>query len=147
MKIYVDISIPGYVKEALRQFIRKNQKKASAISSPRKVIWCWCSKNEANLHISSTIHGTSEVNWKHSGKFLYYTKGVEKYLVPLSTITKISGLTEQDEKTVHQFLDYMTIYLNAVVRFHASDTILRVDTNALYLTEPQACSHAAGFFY
>ena len=51
--------------------------------------------------------------------------------------------TEQDKKNVHQFLDYMAIYPNLVVRFHASDIILHADTNASYLTEPEARSCAA----
>ena len=41
----------------------------------------------------------------------------------------------------------MAIYPNAVVRFHASDMILRADINASYLTEPEACSRDAGYFF
>ena len=41
----------------------------------------------------------------------------------------------------------MEIYKNAVVRLNASDIILRVDTNASYLTEPEACSCAVGYFF
>ena len=41
----------------------------------------------------------------------------------------------------------MATYPNAVVRFHASDMILRADTDASYLTEPEALSHAAGYFF
>ena len=56
-------------------------------------------------------------------------------LVPLSTIAKRNDPTEQYEKNVHQCLDYMATYLNAVVRFHASDIILRAYMDASYLTE------------
>ena len=36
---------------------------------------------------------------------------------------------------------------NAVVRFHASYIILRADNNASYLTEPEARSRDAGYFF
>ena len=55
--------------------------------------------------------------------------------------------TEQDEKILHQFLDYMATYPNAVVRFHASDMILRANTDASYLTEPETCSRTSGYFF
>ena len=58
----------------------------------------------------------------------------------------INDPTEQYNKNVHQFLDYMATYPNAVVIFHASDMILRANTDASYLTEPEARSHTAGFF-
>ena len=54
--------------------------------------------------------------------------------------------TEQDEKNVHQFLDYMAKNPNTMVRFHTSDMILRAGTNASYLTEPEARICVAGYF-
>ena len=54
--------------------------------------------------------------------------------------------TEQDEKNIHQFLDYMATYPNAVVRFHATDMILHANTNASYLNKPESFSCAAGYF-
>ena len=41
----------------------------------------------------------------------------------------------------------MATYPNAVVIFHATDMILCADTGASYLTEPEACSRSAGYFY
>ena len=61
-------------------------------------------------------------------------------------MTTRSDPTEQDEKNIDKILDYMSIYPNALVRFHASDMILRADTDASYLTEPKACSHDVGDF-
>ena len=67
-------------------------------------------------------------------------------LVPLSTMATLNDPTEQDEKNIHQFLDYMATNPNALVIFHASEIILRTDTNASYITEPELCSCAAIFF-
>ena len=55
--------------------------------------------------------------------------------------------TEQNDKNVHPFLDYMATYLNAVIRFHASDMILRAKTDVSYLNEPESRSRAAGYFF
>ena len=69
------------------------------------------------------------------GKLSYYARGVDNtWLAPLSTMATINDPIEQDEKNLHKFLDYMTKNQNAVVRFHASDNILRADTNSSYLT-------------
>ena len=54
--------------------------------------------------------------------------------------------TEQDEKILYQFLDYMATYTNAVVRFHASDLILCANTNVSYMNEPEALSRTAECF-
>ena len=59
----------------------------------------------------------------------------------------ISDPTDQYEKNVHPFLDYMATYPNTAVRFNASDMILRADTVFSYLTEPESFSSATGWYY
>ena len=49
--------------------------------------------------------------------------------------------------TCHQLLDYVATHPNAGIRFHASDMILAVHTDASYLSEPGGKSRAAGHFY
>ena len=61
-------------------------------------------------------------------------------------MSTINDPTEQDEKKMHQFLDYIATNPNAVVIFHASDMILCADTDALYLTGPEARSRTASYF-
>ena len=117
-------------------------------SRTRRVIRCICSKNEVYKYVTSTIYGTNKVSEVQSGKFLYYARDADnKFLVPLSSIVSIIDPTEQYENIVNQFLDYMATYPNAVNRFHASDNILRANTDASYMTEIQACSRAAGYFF
>ena len=71
-------------------------------------------------------------------KFLYYVRRVyNTCLFPLSTTETRNKPIEQDEKNVHQFLDYMVTYPNAVVIFHTSDIIVRANTDASYITEPE----------
>ena len=81
------------------------------------------------------------------GEFLYYVRGVyNSCLFLFSIMSTINDPAEQNEKDVHQFLDYMATTTNEVVRFHTSDMILRADTDELYLTGPEARSHAVEYF-
>ena len=77
----------------------------------------------------------------------YYTRGVyNTFLFLLITTATKNDPTEQHDKNVQQILDCMETNPDKVVRFHASDMILRADTDASYLTEPEARSRAAGYF-
>jgi hypothetical protein len=46
-----------------------------------------------------------------------------------------------------QLLDYLAHNADAKVRFHASDTILNIHSNPLYLPEAKAKSRACGHFF
>jgi hypothetical protein len=48
---------------------------------------------------------------------------------------------------VNQFLDYMWTHPDAIIRYRASDMILNVHSDALYLSALKACSHAGGYFF
>jgi hypothetical protein len=47
----------------------------------------------------------------------------------------------------HQLLDHVTTHLNAGIHYLASDMILAVHTNALYLSEHNTCSWPSAHFY
>ena len=85
---------------------------------------------------------------KFIGKFLYYVCGVDNTcLLLLIVMSPRIEPTKQDENNKNQFLDYIETHPDAVVWFHASDMILRADTDSSYLTKPQACSRDAGCFF
>ena len=44
-------------------------------------------------------------------------------------------------------MDYMHTYNNAYLRYHASDMVLHVDSDAAYLVLPKARSRIAGFYH
>ena len=44
-------------------------------------------------------------------------------------------------------MNYSDTHLEAVLRFHASDMQLHIETDAAYLVLPNACSRAAAYFY
>ena len=149
-KIYVDISIPRCVRETLHQFGPKTPIKPQnkPYTAPEGTYGADAHKMKP-LNTSSSLPMERVKIVEHIiGEFLYYVRGVDNScLVLLRIISTINDPAEQNEKDVHQFLDYMATTTNAVVIFHTSDMILRADTDALYLTGPEARSHAAGYFY
>ena len=54
--------------------------------------------------------------------------------------------TQETKDKLSCLLDYAATYPEAVVRFHASDMLLYVDSNAAYLVLPKARSRLAGYF-
>jgi hypothetical protein len=46
-----------------------------------------------------------------------------------------------------QLLDYLSFNLEAKVRFHASDMVLNIHSDASYLTEAKSCSRLCGHFF
>ena len=50
-------------------------------------------------------------------------------------------------RKTRKLLDYAATYPNAILRVHASDMILHVDSDAAYLVMPQARSRIAGYYY
>jgi hypothetical protein len=55
--------------------------------------------------------------------------------------------TENTMKRVNQFLDYMWTHPDVTICYRASDMILNVQSDISYLSAPNACSHAGGYFF
>jgi hypothetical protein len=55
--------------------------------------------------------------------------------------------TQHTMRGITHLLNYCATHPDAVVRFHASDMILHVESDASYLSEPKARSRAAGYYY
>jgi hypothetical protein len=80
---------------------------------------------------------------------LYYARAVDTtMLVALSTLasTQTTGTAATAEAMI-QLLDYCATHPDAEVRFHASDMVLQVSSDASYLSEPEARSRTGGHFY
>ena len=92
----------------------------------------------------------SDTRWIQSavGSLLYYGRALDNTILPaLNTIGTEQALpTATTKKKVQRLLDYVNIYPNAVLRFYASDMILKIDSDAAYLVLPKARSRFAGYF-
>eukprot|EP00957_Ditylum_brightwellii_P104132 7932537-Ditylum_brightwellii.AAC.1 len=54
---------------------------------------------------------------------------------------------DETAKAVIMILNYCATYPDAVLRYHKSDMILHVHSDASYLGEPEARSRAGGHFF
>jgi hypothetical protein len=58
-----------------------------------------------------------------------------------------SAPTKNTMEGVNQFLDYMWTHPDAIIRYRASDMILNIHSDALYLATPKARSQVGGYFF
>ncbi len=95
--------------------------------------------NEAQKkRIQQTVHS-----------FLYYAQAVNLTILMalLEIASQQAAPTENTMERVNQFLDYMWTHPDAIIWYRASDMILNVHSDVLYLSAPKACSRAGGYFF
>lgn len=80
---------------------------------------------------------------------VYYARAVDPTLsATLSSIaSRQTKGTQKLEEEITQLLDYYATYPNSGVRYVASDMLLNVHSDALYLPEPDGRIRAGGHFY
>ena len=83
------------------------------------------------------------------GDILYYARAVDLTVITaLSTIaTEQSTATSKTVKNVEQLLDYLAMHPNTTLRLHASNMVLKIHSDASYLSKPGARSRASGHFF
>jgi hypothetical protein len=81
-----------------------------------------------------------------TGVILYYARAIDSPL--MCTVSKIASMqskaTEAAEALAERLLQHVASYPNATVVYHASDMILKVHSDASYLSETAARSRAGG---
>ena len=148
---HVDISMPGYVQKLLTCLAHPMP------SHPRHALHAW-SQPVFGRHIQ---HGKPSDSSSHLpakdmktiqsivGALLYYTRAVDPSMYPaLNEIsTTQAHPTENTLQKCNHLLDYVSTHPNATIRYHASDMVLNVDSDAAYLVLPRARSRLAGHFF
>jgi hypothetical protein len=84
-----------------------------------------------------------------SGTFLYYGRACDPCILPaLNEIAseQAKPATDTIPKT-DMLMDYLHTYPNAVIRYHASDMILKITSDAAYLVQPKARSQVAVHYH
>jgi hypothetical protein len=86
---------------------------------------------------------------KVTGSVLCYARAVDPtVLVPLNDIaTEQTKTTEKTQAATNQLLDYLATHPDATIRYHASDMILQIHSDASYLSVSHARSHLGGLFF
>ena len=143
-------SIPGYVKEALEEFMHELPK--FLCYAPSKAAQRIYGQRMQFAHIDESDKLTDkEIKYiqKVTGKFLYYARAVDPTMLhALNDIaTKTIKGTKETLEDVNYFLNYCACNQDAAALYRASDMLLRIDSDAAYLVAPRARSRAGGFHY
>jgi hypothetical protein len=146
----VHLSMPGYVKKALKQFqheLRKQQQQPF----PTVPIKYGAKKQYATQESKAPLLDAKGKKFIQQvcGKFLFLGRAVDSTLLcPISAIASQSSKpTEDTLKQTKQLLDYIATQEEAVLTYHASDMKLAAHSDASYLSEPKARSRAGGHFF
>jgi hypothetical protein len=83
------------------------------------------------------------------GPVLYYARGVDPtVLMPLNDIaTEQTKVAEKMQAATNQMLDYLATHPDAAIRYHASDMILHIHSDASYHPVSNARSRLGGLFF
>jgi hypothetical protein len=86
---------------------------------------------------------------KVTRSILYYARAVDPtVLMPLNDITtEQTKATEKTQAATNQLLDYLATDPDATIRYHASNMILRIHSDASYLSVSNARSRLGGLFF
>ena len=147
---HVDISMPGYVPKALLTL--RHPAPAKPQHSPHR----WTAPvygQKVQLADSDLSPLLDQAGIKRvqqiSGLFLYYSRGCDPtIIVALNEISNSQASpTEHTKAACNMLLDYLATHPDAKIRYHASDMVLAVCSDAAYLVLPNARSRAAGHFF
>ena len=83
------------------------------------------------------------------GIFLYYARALDPTMLrALNEISRVQARPTKDTMAKAEwFIYYNATYPNAIIRYHASQMVLHIDSDAAYLAMPEARSVYAGHLY
>jgi hypothetical protein len=147
----LDISMPGYIAKALTRFQHPTP------TRPQHSPHSWIAPHYgAASHLvdapdTSAALPPSGILYLQQviGTLLFYARAVDNtLLVALGSLSSAQAHgTEETLTAVTQILDYCATHPDATVRFHASDMILHIHSDASYLSVSNARSRYGGYFY
>jgi hypothetical protein len=147
----VELSMPGYIKAALHKY----QHPAPARPEHAPHTWnppIYGAKTQfVDDKTSSPALSDKDVNkvQQLKGTLLYYARAVDPTLImPINVLaSEQSNATEVTADKVIKLLNYCNTHPETKIRYHVSDMILHIHSDASYLSENEAKSRAGGLFY
>jgi hypothetical protein len=147
----VDLSILGYIKSALHKY------QHAAPARPEHAPHTWnppingAKTQYVEDKTTSRALSDKDVNklQQLTGTLLYYARAVDPTLImPINVLaSEQSNATAVTADKVIKFLNYCNTHPETKIRYHASDMILHIHSDASYLSGNEAKSRAGGFFY
>ena len=150
---YVDVAMPGYVQASLQrlQHVPRTVPQYSPhVHTPIKY-GMKGGRQYANAPDDSPLLTPKDTKHLQSvtGSFLFYGRAIDYTTLPaLNEIASSQAKPrETTRKKTQQLMDYLHTYPDAYLRFHASDMVLHIESDAAYLVAPKARSRIAGYFH
>jgi hypothetical protein len=147
----VDVSMPGYIKA----YIHKYQHPSPTCPEHAPHQWNPPVYGAKTQYVEDKQDSPSlspkDVNRPQQlgGRLIYYDRAVDPMLmIPVNVLA--SEQTRETAATagkIIKLLNYFTTHPEATLSHHASDMILNIHSDSLYLSEREAKSWAGGFFY
>jgi hypothetical protein len=142
-KCQAHLSMPNYVKKALKQF-QHIAGKLQHTQYPSVPIQYGAKKQYAiqDLHAPLLDDKAKRFIQQVCGKFLFLGRAVDSTLLCLisATASQSSKPTKATMWQTLQLLDYLATQEDVMLSYHASDMVLAVHSNASYLSKPKARS-------
>jgi hypothetical protein len=145
-----DISMPVYVSNFLSKF-QHDAPKHTQHTPSRYVTPVYGAKTQYATKDETPLLTDQQclTIQKVTGSVLYYARAMDPtVLMPLNDIgTEQTKATEKTQAAMNQLLDYLATHLDAIIRYHASDMILQIHSDASYLSVSNAQSRLRGLFF
>ena len=145
--------MPEYVEEALRSFQHKPITKAQNSSHPWVKPLFGQKLQLTEPEDTSELLNPKEVNiiQKIIRNFYYYARAVDHTMLvaldELATNQTVGLATRHVAEDVNRLLNYTATHPNAKIKYHASEMVLHIDSDASYLLVRQARSRVGGHHY
>jgi hypothetical protein len=147
----VDLSMTGYIKAALHKY----QHPVPARPEHAPHTWntpIYGAKTQfVNEETTSPTLSDKDVNklQQLTGTLLYYAQAVDPTLImPINVLaSEQSNAMEFTADKVIKLLNYCNTHPETKIRYHESDMILHIHSDAIYLSENEAKGRAGEFFY
>jgi hypothetical protein len=141
--------MPGYVSNVLRKFQHDAPKHPQHTPS-KYVMPVYGAKTQYTTQ-DETPPFTAKQCFniqKVTGSVLYYSRALDPtILMPLNDIAmEQTKATEKTQEATNQLLDYISTHPDATIRYHASDMILHIQSDASYLSVSNTHSRLGGLF-
>jgi hypothetical protein len=145
-----DISMPGYVSNVLSKFQHDAPKHPQ--HTPSRYVTPFYGAKTQYTKKDETPPLTAQqclTIQKVTGSVMYYARAVDPtVLMPLNDIaSEQTKATEKTQAFTKRMLDYLATRPDATIRYHASDMILHIHSDASYLSVSNARSRLGGLFF
>ena len=145
------LSMPGYVTNVLHKFQHTKPNKAQDSPYPATA-----KQYDVKVQLTDPIDTTTRLTTDEIkrlqqiiGTFLFYGRAIDPAL--LTALSELSSAqataTNATKRACHQFLDYCAIHPARTIRYHASDMVLKLHSNFLYLNAVGARSRQGSHFF